>query len=118
MVEAVVALAVVAIVLASIGSLYASTATGARTLEQHVALVDVARLIETEIPRDIPPGGLAGEMLGHRWQVRTAPYFDGGPAMPGSPWIPQRVLLRVQAPSGAALEVESVTLRKRVPVRR
>ena len=45
MIEALVALALVAVMLTAVGSLVASAAIGTRTQEQHVALVETARLI-------------------------------------------------------------------------
>jgi general secretion pathway protein I len=116
MIEALVALALLAVMLGAIGSLVASTANGTRTLEQHVALVETSRLIATDIPRDevLFQGELAGEVLGHRWRANLSPFFGEGSApVPDSPWIPQGVLLQVQSPSGAILTIESVRLQKR-----
>jgi general secretion pathway protein I len=116
MIEALVALALVAVMLTAIESLVASTARGTRSLEQHVALVETARLIGTSLPsrKELAAGELDGELLAHRWRADVSPYFGGGSApIEGSPWIPQTVLLRVQAPSGAILTVASVRLQKR-----
>jgi general secretion pathway protein I len=116
MIEALVALALVAVVLTAIGSLVASAGNGTRTLEQHLALVETARLVATSIPRreELSLGNLAGEVLGHRWRADVSPFFGGGSApVPDSPWIPQGVLLQVQSPSGAILAIEAVRLQKR-----
>jgi general secretion pathway protein I len=114
MIEVVVALAVVTIVIAAIASLVASLANGTRTLEQHVALIETARLVATSLPRGANlPDDLAGEMSGHRWQVRVLPFDDAGPVIPTSPWIPQTVLIRVRSPSGAMLAIETVRLQRR-----
>jgi general secretion pathway protein I len=116
MIEAVVALALMAVMLTAIGSLVASASNGTRTLEQHVALVETARLISTSVPRrdELSLGDLAGEVLGHRWRADVSPFFGGGSApVPDSPWIPQDVVVRVQSPSGAILAIESVRLQKR-----
>jgi general secretion pathway protein I len=115
LIEAVVALAVVAFVLAAIGSLFASGMIGARTLEQRVALVETARLIATTFPRrrELQMDDFAGEVFGHRWQIRAAPFFGGGQAIVGSPWIPQSVVVRVQSPSGAMMSIETITLQRR-----
>jgi general secretion pathway protein I len=114
-IEAVVALAVVAIVLAGIGSLYAGSTKGARQLEQRVALVETTRLIATAVMsrNEIRPGDVAGEISGHRWQVQTTPFFGGGPVIPEAEWIPYLVVLRVQSPTGAVLSVETVRLQRR-----
>jgi general secretion pathway protein I len=114
LIEAVVALALVTVMLAAIGSLVAAATTGTRTLEGHVALVETARLVLTGLPRDgeLAAGDLAGEMSGHRWQVRLSPYAGAG-EMPGASWIPQSVAVRVQSPSGAVFTLETVRLARR-----
>jgi general secretion pathway protein I len=114
MIEAVVALALVTVVLAAIGSLVASNVRGARILEQHVALTDTARLIASGIPRsgEPLPDDLAGEVSGHRWQMRISPFL-GASVVPESRFIPQRIELRVQSPSGAIVAFETVRLQNR-----
>jgi general secretion pathway protein I len=116
MIEALVALALVAVMLTAIGSLVASAANGTRTLEQHLALVETARLVATSVPRrdELSLGDLAGEVLGYRWRAEVSPFFGGGSApVPDSPWIPERVLLQVQSPLGAIMAIETVRLQKR-----
>jgi general secretion pathway protein I len=116
MIEALVALALVAVMLTAIGSLVASAANGTRTLEQHLALVETARLVATSVPRrdELSLGDLAGEVLGYRWRAEVSPFFGGGGApVPDSPWIPERVLLQVQSPLGAIMAIETVRLQKR-----
>ncbi|KAA5603688.1 general secretion pathway protein GspI [Blastochloris sulfoviridis] len=113
MIEAVAALALVTVSLAAIGSLVASAATSTRTLEQHVALVETARLVAaTALGRaDLARSDLGGEVGRYRWRIDTSPYFGGGSQhVANSPWAPQRVVLRVRAPSGAVLAVETVRL--------
>ena len=116
LIEALVALALVAVLLTAVGSLVASAANGTRTLEQHLALVETARMIASVNPGrgELSSGDLGGEMLGYRWRADVSPFFGGGSApVPNSPWIPQGVLVRVQSPSGAILAIESVRLQKR-----
>jgi general secretion pathway protein I len=112
MIEAVVTLALVTVVLVAIGHLVAANSRGVRVLEQHVALMETARLVATSIPRNGEPlaSDLAGEMSGHRWQVRLSPFYDGVPAVPESRFMPQRIELRVRSPSGAILSLETVRL--------
>lgn len=114
LIEAVVALALMAVMLAAIGSLMSSATTGTRTLEGHVALVETARLVMTSIPRRPPAGGddLAGEESGYRWQVRMSSLTDRV-EVPGSPWFPENVAVRVRSPSGAYFTVETVRLVRR-----
>ena len=49
----------------------------------------------------------AGELYGNRWRIGISP-FAVGAVMPDSPWVPATVTVRVQSPSGAALNVETV----------
>jgi general secretion pathway protein I len=112
LIEAVVTLALVTVVLAAIGYLVAANSRGVRILEQHVALTETARLVATSIPRngEALADELSGERSGHRWQMRLTPFFDGSPVVPESRFMPQRIELRVQSPSGAILSLETVRL--------
>jgi general secretion pathway protein I len=112
MIEAVVTLALVTVVLSAIGYLVAANSRGVRILEQHVALMETARLVATSIPRngETLPDELTGEMSGDRWQIRLSPFFDGIPSVPDSRFMPQRIELRVRSPSGAILTLETVRL--------
>lgn len=115
MIEAVVALALVAIVLAAIGSLVARNVRGAQLLEQHVALMQTARLIASRLPQGAQPlpTELAGRISGYRWQMRISPFADPDIAIPDSPFVPRRIELRVQSPTGAIVALETVRLQYR-----
>src|SRR5262249_59452670 len=101
MIEAVVALALMMIVLAAIGTLVASNSRGAWKLEQHTALVDAARVVVSTLPRAGArmPEELRGRVAGHRWQMRVTPFLEDVPVVPDSRFVPQRIELRVQSPS-------------------
>jgi general secretion pathway protein I len=116
LIEVLVAIAVVAVSLAAIGSLTATTSRGVRTLEQHLSLVETARTVASTLPaRDQSmPAALAGEIYGHRWRVDALPYTGGGIApAPDSPWFPETLRIRVQSPTGAIIGVETVRLQRR-----
>jgi general secretion pathway protein I len=116
LIEVLVAIAVVAITLAAIGSLTASASRGVRTLEQHLALVETARTVASTLPaRDQPiPATLGGDIYGHRWRVDALPYTGGGiAAVPDSPWFPETLKIRVQSSTGAIIGVETVRLQRR-----
>jgi general secretion pathway protein I len=49
-------------------------------------------------------------MSGYRWQMHLSPFFGGVQAVPDSPFLPQRMELRVRSPSGAILSLETVRL--------
>jgi general secretion pathway protein I len=115
LIEALVALALVAVLLAAIGPLIASSMRGVRSVEQHGALVATARAVEAGLPerRALAAGSLTGQMGGNRWRVDIMPYSGGGVARAASTWIPQTVVITVAAPSGARLRIESVRLSRR-----
>jgi general secretion pathway protein I len=114
--EVLVAIAVVAVSLAAIGSVTATATRGVRSLEQHLALVKTARTVASTLPaRDQPiTAALAGEMYGHRWRIDPLPYTGGGIApVADSPWFPETLKIRVQSPTGAIIGVETVRLQRR-----
>jgi len=113
-IEALIALAVVAASLAAIGSLIATSVRGARALEQHVALVRTARTIVTGLPKrdELAPGSLSGDLAGYRWRVDIAP-FGGAEAASPTVWEPQAILVTVRSASGAVLRLTTVRLSRR-----
>jgi general secretion pathway protein I len=115
-IEALVALAVVAASLGAIGALAATTVRATRSIERHVALVETARAIVTGLPSraELDLGELSGEVAGHRWRIRVLPFAAGGadPA-PATPWVPQTLVITVRSPSGAVLQFSTVRLHRR-----
>jgi general secretion pathway protein I len=116
LIEVLVALAVVAISLAAIGSLIAVTTRGARAVGLHLTLVETARAIITGLPdRDqLELGNFSGESAGHKWRVDVLPFYADfvDPQAPTA-WTPQTVVVRVQSPSGKVLQVNTVRLRRK-----
>jgi general secretion pathway protein I len=116
LIEVLVALAVVAVSLAAIGSLMATTVRGMRSLDTRLALIETARAIETSLPdRDqLKVGSLTGELADHRWRVDVLPFLTGNSAsQTANPWIPQTVIIRVQSPTGSIIQIDTVRLRRR-----
>ena len=116
LVEVLVVLALVAISLAAIGAVVATSSRGTRSLEQHLALVETARIVAATLPasEQLTVDGLSGEILGHRWRVDISPFVGGGiHQIAESPWIPQTVVVRVRSPSGAVYGLETVRLQRR-----
>ena len=112
-IEVLIALALVSILLASIGSVVATNVQSSRHLEQHVALIETARLIASGIPRagEPLPSNMTGQVSAFAWQMRTSPFH--GEIVPGSGFIPILVELRVRSPSGAVLSLQTVRLKDR-----
>ena len=113
LIEALVALAIVAAVLASIGAVIATTVKGTRSIDQRLALIGAAETLLAELPARnlLKPGSQSGELAGHRWRVDIAPLNMAAREVPQtSPFVPLAVILRLQAPSGPAIQVTTVRL--------
>ncbi len=113
LIEVLVALAVVSVSLAAIGSLIATTIRGIRSLNTNFALVETARAVMAGLPdrKDLAPGNFSGELANHRWRVDVLPFAAGNPdpnVVP--PWVPQTVIVRVQSPSGKIIQINTVRL--------
>ena len=115
--EALIALAVVAVSIVAIGSVMSTNARGVRVLENHVALMQTAQtVLATAIPprKELAPGTRAGQLHDFRWQVDVGPV--GGDWDPGDAdvaWIPELVTVRVRSPSGATVDLKTVRLMHR-----
>jgi general secretion pathway protein I len=115
LVEVLVALAVLAISLASIGSLMFANIRAAGALEQHVSLTETARALWTALPgRGASAPDMSGETAGQRWRITTQAFVDSyvDKSSP-SPFEPKLVIMRVQSPSGAMLQIDTVRLQRR-----
>jgi len=115
LIEVLVALSVVSISLAAIGSLIAVTTRGVRSIGLHLTLVETARAIVTGLPgrEQLLPGNISGEAAGHRWRVDVLPFHANFINPQATQWIPETVVVRVQSPSGPILQVNTVRLRRR-----
>jgi general secretion pathway protein I len=116
LIEALVALALVAVALTAIGSLIATTIRGTRSIDQHLSLAETARAIEASLPgrSELKPGNFSGQTAGHRWRVDVLPFVSNfvDPRLP-TQWVPQTVVVGVQSPSGPILQIHTVRLRRR-----
>jgi len=118
LIEVLVALAIVGISLAAIGSVVGTTARGVRVLQQHVALVNAARAIEAGLPdrAELVAGSFSGEWSGNRWRATVTPFLKGSvDDRRRSLWVPQAVAITVTSPSGATLRIDTVRLHRRPP---
>ena len=116
LIEAVVALAIVAVALGSIGALIASSARGNRSIEAHLTRLETARTIMTALPsrRELVPGTLSGQIAGHPWRVDVSPFAAQDPGPAGRlQWTPQAVVITVKAPSGPSMEINTIRLQRR-----
>lgn len=110
--EALVALAIVAIALSSIGALIANTVRGTRSLDQRLARLATARTILSALPdRDqLGTGELAGETAGLTWRIDATPFPVANDSLPHPRWVPRSVIITVQSPTGGSLQFRTVRL--------
>jgi general secretion pathway protein I len=116
LIEALIALAIVAVSLASIGALVATGVRGTHSIDARLNELETARSIATALPgrEQLVPGSLSGEIAGHHWRIDVSPYVPAGVQIqPTTPWMPEAVTVTVQSPSGEVLQFNTVRLHRR-----
>ncbi len=116
LIEVLVALAIVAAVLSSIGAVIGTTVKGTRSIDQRLALTGAAETLLAQLPARnlIKPGTQYGEMAGHRWRIDVAPLnVAAQEGTQTSRFVPLAVSLRMQAPGGPAIQITTVRLAPR-----
>jgi general secretion pathway protein I len=114
LIEVLVALAIVAAVLSSIGAVIATSVKGTRSIDQRLALTGAAETLLAELPARnlLKPGRLSGQLAGHRWRIDVSPMdtslADDAPQNPR--FTPLAVTMRLQAPDGPAIQLTTVRL--------
>ena len=116
LIEALVALAIVASGLTAIGMLIATTARGVRSIERKLILVETTRAIVAALPdRDqLVIGSFSGQHAGQDWRIDVSPLIapDAEPVR-GAQWLPQAVVVTVRSPQGGMLQIHTVRLHQR-----
>jgi general secretion pathway protein I len=119
LIEALVALAIVAAVLGSIGAVIATTVKGTRGIDQRLALGGTAETLLAQLPARtlLKPGRQTGETAGHRWRIDVSPMnvAVASEAPQTQRFVPLAVTMRIQAPGGPAMQVTTVRLVPKVP---
>jgi general secretion pathway protein I len=114
LIEALVALAIVAVVLGSIGSVIATTVKGTRSIDQRLALTGTAETLLAALPGRLmlKPGRQSGETAGHRWRVDVSPLKMAAEsdAPQTGRFVPLAVSMQVQAPGGPLMQITTVRL--------
>jgi general secretion pathway protein I len=112
LIEALVALAIIAIVLGTIGSVIATTVKGTRSIDQRLALTGTAETLLADLPARavLKPGRQSGELSGSRWRVDVAPMSVAGGNPATDRFVPLTVNLRLQRADGSAIQVTTVKL--------
>lgn len=112
LIEALVALAIIAIVLATIGSVIAVTTKGTRSIDQRLALAGTAETLLADLPVRglLKPGRKSGQLAGSRWRLDIAPMNVAGGNPATDRFVPLAVNLRLQRADGSAIQVTTVKL--------
>jgi general secretion pathway protein I len=113
LIEALVALAIIAAVLSSIGAVIATTVKGTRSIDQRLALTGAAETLLAALPARnlLKPGRQSGELAGHRWRIDVAPMNVAvREGAQGASFVPLAINMRMQAPGGPAIQVTTVRL--------
>lgn len=114
LIEVLVALAIVAAVLSSIGAVIAASVKGTRSIDQRLALTGAAETLLAELPARnlLKPGRQSGGLAGHRWRIDVAPMNtpDANDAAQNPRFVALAVTMRLQAPGGPAIQLTTVRL--------
>jgi general secretion pathway protein I len=112
LIEALVALAIIAAVLSSIGAVIGTTVKGTRMIDQRLALTGAAETLLAALPprNALKPGRQSGELAGHHWRIDVAPMSASASEVPQMRFVPLAVNMRMQAPGGPAVQVTTVRL--------
>jgi general secretion pathway protein I len=113
LIEALVALAIIAAVLSSIGAVIGTTVKGTRSIDQRLVLTGAAETLLAALPARnlLKPGRQSGELAGHRWRIDVAPLnMAVSDVPPTSPFVPMAVNMRMKAPGGLAIQVVTVRI--------
>ena len=110
LIEALVALAIIAAVLSSIGAVIATTVKGSRSIDQRLALTGAAETVLAALPARnlLKPGRQSGQLAGHRWRMDVGPLNIAQEQT--SRFVPLAVNMALQAPGGPAIMVTTVRL--------
>ncbi|RXH19433.1 type IV pilus modification PilV family protein [Bradyrhizobium guangzhouense] len=112
LIETLVALAIIAIVLGTIGSVISVTVRGTRSIDQRLALSGTAETLLADLPARglLKPGRQNGQLAGSRWRVDIAPMNVAGGNPATDRFVPLAVNLRLQGRDGGAIQVTTVKL--------
>ncbi len=114
LIETLIALAIVAAVLGSIGSVIGTAVKGTRAIDQRLALAGIGETLVAGLPeRDVLKfGRQSGETAGHRWRIDVAPLPSSDGAETAR-WMPLSINIQLQAPGGGASRITTVRLVQR-----
>lgn len=113
LVEVLVALVVVAVSLASIGSLVSVYIRSARGLDQRMTMIETSRALLYRLTErgKLSTGTTTGDVAGYAWRLDASPYpATFAESSPQAVWQPEGVVLRMRSPTGQMLRIETIRL--------
>ena len=116
LIEALIALSIVAVALSSIGSLIATTVRGTRTVEAKLGRLGAAQSLMAALPdrNELVLGTLRGNSNGHAWRLDVSPFATKNPRLQATAqWVPQTVVMTIQGPDTGTMQVSTVRLQRR-----
>jgi general secretion pathway protein I len=116
LIEVLVALAVVALVLPTVGSLLAVNIRGTIKVEQRMKLLAAYRSLETNfLDRSrLSPGVQSGELGTTTWTMEIREFLGAKTAVsPTEPWLPRVIVTTLRSASGEMLRIETIRLARR-----
>lgn len=115
-IEALIALAIVSSAVTAIGSVFATTALGVRSAEQHLSLVQIARGVVAALPlnNSLVLRNISGETEGYQWQIKPSLFLAASQEQAGgSGSVPVKLDVEIRSPSGAVIHLETIRLQPR-----
>jgi general secretion pathway protein I len=112
LIEALVALAIVAAVLAPIGMVIGATVRATRAIDQRLALSGAAETLLANLPprNALKVGRQTGELAGYRWRIDVGPINAAAEDVAAAGFVPLAINVRMQGPGGATFQVTTVRL--------
>jgi general secretion pathway protein I len=116
LIEVLIALSILAVGTAAIGSMVATNMRGVRSVEAHLMRLETARSIVAALPgRDqLTEGSLKGNIGDHSWRVDVLPFATQDAASTGDVrWVPRTITVTSRSPNGIAMKVSTIRLQRR-----
>jgi len=111
LVEALVALTIIACLFGAIGSVFATATLGAHSLEGHLAVVQTARTLAASFSVDDALRNPEGNVDGVAWKISVSPFPAENHQ---SKLVPVKLKIDVRAPTGASYSLETIRLQQRI----
>jgi general secretion pathway protein I len=113
LIEAVVALMIIAIILSSVGAMMATNARATRSVEARLIRLELARAILSALPdrTELTLGGLVGETDGQPWRIDVSPF--PAPEANSGAWIPLNIIITVGSREAGAIEFNTIRLQRK-----